>query len=97
MDEDVDSTQSDPAVVMINFNHIDNPPVLDLNGPLGGRDYTSVFTEGADPVMVSIYVHFKKRNCFMRRLCLVIVFTICLVGFVAVQNVVGYILHTASC
>lgn len=53
MDADEDSGQSNTAMVIINFESIDNPPVLDLNGPqLPGRDYSVSYAEGSNPVMV---------------------------------------------
>ncbi len=46
--------QSNPATVTINFNTIDNPPVLDLNGPTSpGNNFTTSYTEGGVPVPVS--------------------------------------------
>lgn len=46
--------QSAPATATINFNTIDNPPVLDLNGPaLAGNNYMTIYTEGDSPVQVS--------------------------------------------
>ena len=47
------SIQSEPAIVTINFQSIDNPPVLDLNGPQrAGRDSSVTFQEESDPIMV---------------------------------------------
>lgn len=46
---------SQPATATINFNSIDNPPVLDLNGPTQpGNDRSVIYTEGDSPVEVSI-------------------------------------------
>lgn len=54
VDNDEDSGQSNPAVVVVNFESIDNPPMLDLNGPQQpGRDNTVTYVEGSDPAMVS--------------------------------------------
>ena len=48
------SDQSEPAVVTVNFQSIDNPPVLDLNGPQQpGRDISVTYVEESDPIMVS--------------------------------------------
>ena len=53
VDSDANSTPSAPATVTINFESIDNPPVLDLNGPQqAGRNYSATFEEETDPVMV---------------------------------------------
>ena len=47
--------QSQPATATINFNTIDNPPVLDLNGPTSpGNDHTIMYTEGSPAVQVSV-------------------------------------------
>lgn len=46
--------QSEPAMVVINFNSVDNPPVLDLNGPREPqRNYSTTFRENSAPVSVS--------------------------------------------
>lgn len=51
---DLLSGTSEGAMATVNFASIDNPPVVDLNGPfVPGRDATVQFLEGADPVMVS--------------------------------------------
>ena len=50
---DEEGGQSLPATVIINFESIDNPPVLDLNGPQeAGRDYTATYLEGNDSTPV---------------------------------------------
>lgn len=54
---DEENEPSPPATVIINFVSIDNPPVLDLNGPQqSGRDYITTFTEGGEPVMVCVVI-----------------------------------------
>lgn len=53
VDDDEESGQSLPAIVMINFESIDNPPILDLNGAQEpGRDYFTTFLEESDSIMV---------------------------------------------
>ena len=53
VDTDEESGQSNTAMVTINFESIDNPPVLDLNGPQSpGRDNSVSYAEESDPVMV---------------------------------------------
>ena len=53
VDSDEDSTVSAPATVTINFDSIDNPPVLDLNGPQQpGSSYSTTFQEGDPFIMV---------------------------------------------
>lgn len=53
VDDDEESGQSNPAIVMINFQSIDNPPVLDLNGPQQpGRDNWVTFVEGGNFTLV---------------------------------------------
>lgn len=50
---DEEGGQSPPAMVVINFESIDNPPVLDLNGPQeAGRDYQTSYLEGNDSISV---------------------------------------------
>lgn len=52
---DLDGTQSNPATVTVLFTNIDNPPILDLNGPMvPGRNYSAVYLENSDPVSVSL-------------------------------------------
>ena len=42
----------------INFESIDNPPILDLNGPLQpGTNFVTSFTEGGTPISVRKSVH----------------------------------------
>lgn len=49
------SLPSLPATATINFNSIDNPPVLDLNGPAQpGNDFSVIYTEGDPSVRVSV-------------------------------------------
>lgn len=37
----------------VNFASVDNPPVVDLNGPAqAGRNYTTQYSEGSQPVSV---------------------------------------------
>ncbi len=44
---------SAPANVILNFNLLDNPPVLDLNGPgVPGNNYATSYSEEAAPVQV---------------------------------------------
>ena len=53
VDDDAESSQSNVAVVVINFETIDNPPVLDLNGPQQpGRDHSETYVEGNNPIQV---------------------------------------------
>ncbi len=52
---DLLSETSEVAMAIINFGNIDNPPVVDLNGPfVPGRDSFVQFLEGSDPVMVRL-------------------------------------------
>lgn len=45
--------QSNLALATINFVNVDNPPVLDLNGPFEpGRNFTTEYLEGADAIKV---------------------------------------------
>ena len=47
-------TQSNTATARIIYSSVDNPPILDLNGPLQpGNDYATTFTEGEPPIPVS--------------------------------------------
>ncbi len=51
---DLLSQISEEAMATINFASIDNPPVVDLNGPfVPGRGSFVQFFEGTGPVMVS--------------------------------------------
>jgi len=48
------SLASEPAQVILNFNLIDNPPVLDLNGAgVPGSNYSFNYMEQAGPVQVN--------------------------------------------
>ena len=68
VDNDEASEQSNPASVVINFESIDNPPILDLNGPQQPtRDNAVTFVEGSDPIMVShVWVWLKCSGCGLR-------------------------------
>ena len=47
-------SQSNAAMARINFDSVDNPPILDLNGPLQpGTNYETSFTEGDAAISVS--------------------------------------------
>ena len=41
------------AITLLSFNLFNDPPFLDLNGPLPGVDRTSIFTEGSLPFPVA--------------------------------------------
>ena len=46
-------SQSNTAMATINFESVDNPPILDLNGPLQpGTNFMTLFTEGGMPIPV---------------------------------------------
>ncbi len=46
-------SQSNSAMATINFESVDNPPILDLNGPLlPGTNFVTSFTEGGMPISV---------------------------------------------
>lgn len=50
---------SEQAVARINFLSVDNnPPVVDLNGPLAsGLNYSTTFVEGSsNPIPVRVYI-----------------------------------------
>lgn len=58
------SGQSNVAMATVNFNTIDNPPVLDTNGPASsGNDITTLYTEGNSPVPVNIF--FKTNSHYI--------------------------------
>ena len=47
------SLQGQPGVfddVIITFTSVDNPPILDLNGPLPGQNFEIIFEEEGEPV-----------------------------------------------
>ena len=45
---------SNEAMVTVFIQSVDNPPVLDLNGPgATGRNHTISYSEGALPIQVS--------------------------------------------
>lgn len=47
-------TQSNTATARIIYSSVDNPPILDLNGPQqSGNDYATTFTEGEPSIPVS--------------------------------------------
>ena len=51
---DLLATQSNPATITILFTNIDNPPILDLNGPMDpGTNHSTVYRENSEPVFVS--------------------------------------------
>ena len=51
------SSQSNPALARVNFEHLDNPPILDLNGETTpGNDFSTVFNEGSSRISVSACV-----------------------------------------
>lgn len=53
MVEDIEAELSEAAVATVLFTNVDNPPVLDLNGPLQpGRNHSTTFTEGSPAISV---------------------------------------------
>lgn len=41
---------------------VDNPPILDLNGPMvPGRNYSTVYLENSEPVFVSLTVNINVK------------------------------------
>ena len=48
-----DGTSVSQATAFISFNLVNDPPVLDLNGPPQGSDLTSVFVEGSPSIPVT--------------------------------------------
>ena len=59
---DEGGSQSNTATARINFESIDNPPVLDLNGPQqAGTSYLATFTEGGLPIPVGV-IHAASVN-----------------------------------
>ena len=51
---DSPGAQSNPAVARVNFEHLDNPPILDLNGvTVPGNNFTTQFQEGDTLIAVS--------------------------------------------
>ena len=54
MVSDIDGLGSETAVAMVFVQSVDNPPVLDLNGPSRpGRNHSTSYTEGSSPILVS--------------------------------------------
>ena len=52
-DSEIVPQTSEEAVATVFFMSIDNPPVVDLNGPSQhGRNYTTSYTEGAPAIQV---------------------------------------------
>ena len=48
------SAQSNPALARVNFEHLDSPPILDLNGvTTPGNNFTTQFREGDGLISVS--------------------------------------------
>ena len=46
--------QSNPALARVNFEHLDSPPILDLNGvTIPGNNFTTQFREGDGLIAVS--------------------------------------------
>lgn len=58
-DSEIDSQSSEVAVATVFFTSVDNPPVLDLNGPnQSGRNYSTQYTEESSAVQVSGSIHY---------------------------------------
>ena len=52
---DIEALGSEPAVVTVFVETVDNPPVLDLNGPShAGRNHSILYNEGSPAIMVSV-------------------------------------------
>jgi Notch-like protein len=52
-DNEIEPQSSAEAVATVLFRSIDNPPILDLNGPSqAGRNYTITYTEGSPAIRV---------------------------------------------
>ena len=50
------------AIALINFESVDNPPMIDLNGNLiAGVNFTTVFTEGSSMIPVR-YLYRSLEN-----------------------------------
>ena len=46
-------SQSNTAMATINFESVNNPPILDLNGPMQpGTNFMTSFIEGETPIPV---------------------------------------------
>ena len=51
--DDVGATSLEAAFALINFESVDNPPMLDLNGnSIAGVNFSTVFTEGSSMIPV---------------------------------------------
>ncbi len=48
-----DGTDTDSGQVDITIVPVNDPPVVDLNGPAAGEDYADTFTEGGPPVALA--------------------------------------------
>ena len=58
---DSPGAQSNPAMAQVNFEHLDNPPILDLNGvTIPGNNFTTQFREGDSLIAVSTI--FESRS-----------------------------------
>ena len=55
IDSEINPAQSADAVATVFFTSVDNPPVLDLNGPTEpGRNDSTQYTEGSQSIAVSM-------------------------------------------
>ena len=60
--DDVGST-SQEAFALINFESVDNRPIIDLNGNLiAGANFSTVFTEGSSMIPVR-YLYLQYLIC----------------------------------
>ena len=55
-----DEQSTSMATTFITFSQVNNPPIVDLNGPEAGTNYSSTFYEDTDPIKVfssSLTIH----------------------------------------
>lgn len=76
------SSQSNVAMATVNFNTIDNPPVLDVNGPSssGNDNLTTFYTEGGAPVGVS------TKTSIIQTIAFCILFTLTIIIFIVFSS-----------
>ena len=75
MVSDIEGLGSETAVAMVFVQSVDNPPVLDLNGPSQpGRNHSTSYTEGSSPILVSAAPHSVNRAITMHGSKLYVVF-----------------------
>ena len=73
-DNEIDPISSSEAMATVFVQSVDNPPLLDLNGPgLAGRNHSTSYTEGSSAILVSVFIHEKTTSIAVCSRCSLVI------------------------